>query len=360
MDILFITFNDVKNEKYGGGQCSKRNLEVLEKYGSVNIISIRKNSFFESFQSIISGGFPPLTEEKANEILNVVKQKKYSLIFLDSSLLGSIGKRVKNFNKDVQIFVFFHNVEYDYINVRMKKGIKQYIYRLLAKKHEGYSVIYADRIIALNSRDDNRLKQLYGRNADYILPISFDDQYKKVKESEWIETLNPIVLFVGSFGRSNYEGIKWFVQHSKILDQIELQVVGKGFEIVKNELEVYGCKVWGTVEDISKYYENASLVISPILFGGGMKVKIAEALMYGKTVFGTKEALEGYEDEKGMSLYQCNNIKDFDTCIMDWIHKSQLKFNCNSRKLFMEKYDTRVVERKFCGLMRYIQEKEIG
>lgn len=40
-------------------------------------------------------------------------------------------------------------------------------------------------------------------------------------------------------------------------------------------------------------------MVMPIFSGSGMKVKTAEALMYGKFLIGTKEAFEGYEiDEK--------------------------------------------------------------
>jgi len=36
-------------------------------------------------------------------------------------------------------------------------------------------------------------------------------------------------------------------------------------------------------------------VILPIISGSGMKTKTAEALMYGKSIIGIKEAFEGYK-----------------------------------------------------------------
>lgn len=354
MRILFISFNDITDEKYGGGQCSRRNLELLKKYGNVDFVCIRKKSNIESLKAIISGIYPPLTMKRRKEIIDLVKKKSYSLIFLDSSLLGSIGKGIKKFDNTINVFTFFHNVEYDYTDVRIGKGLKHSIYKQLAKKHERYSLVYSDKIIVLNSRDNNRLKLFYNREADCIMPISFADKYIKNEKVVKTDIEKPIALFVGAYGRANYEGIKWFAQNTKLLDIIQLQVVGKGFECVKDELESFGCNVLGTVDDISNYYEQASFVISPILFGGGMKVKIAEALMYGKTVFGTKEALEGYEDNTGLALYQCDKIDDFDECIIGWITKKNSRFNSNSRKLFKEKYETSVVEEKFDKIINYI------
>ncbi len=356
MRILFISFNDVKDEKYGGGQCSRRNLEALRKYGNVEVICIRKKNEFQSLKSIITGCFPPLGRKKAKEIVCRAKREKYSLVFLDSSLLGFIGKRIKEINSSINVFVFFHNVEYDYIDVHIRKGIKQYIYKCLAKKHEGYSLTYADKIITLNIRDDNRLNSLYHRGSDCILPISFDDKFVKKEGSKRPEPRKPIALFVGSYGRANYEGIKWFIQNSKILNKIDLKIVGKDFECVRAELEAYSCSVIGTVDDMSSYYAKADFVISPILSGGGMKVKIAEALMYGKTVFGTKEALEGYTDETGKSLYLCEDIDDFDNDIINWIDQNNMGFNKESRRLYLEKYNSAVVEEKIGKLMKQLDE----
>lgn len=46
---------------------------------------------------------------------------------------------------------------------------------------------------------------------------------------------------------------------------------------------------------MAEYIYNADFLIAPIFEGSGMKLKTAEALMYGKTVFGTTEAFEGYD-----------------------------------------------------------------
>lgn len=357
MRILFISFNDVTDVKYGGGQCSRRNLELLKKRGTVEAICIRKKSNLESIQSIIFGNFPPLTPKKKKEIISKVKSQRYSLIFLDSSLLGGIGKTAKEIDGTINILAFFHNVEYDYNDVRLKRGLKHSIYKILAKRHEKYSTIYANKIIVLNQRDNIRIKQLYNREADAILPISFEDKYKNIQESVCKQTEKPIALFVGAFGRSNYEGIKWLIEGTKLLNKVKFVIVGKGFEVAKKSLEVYGCSVLGTVEDIAKIYEMASFVVAPILFGGGMKVKIAEALMYGKTVFGTAEALEGYEDDEGNSLYLCTSIEDFDNCILQWIEHNRKMFNSDSRKLFIKKYDVKVVEDNFNQLIKGLGDK---
>ena len=57
-------------------------------------------------------------------------------------------------------------------------------------------------------------------------------------------------------------------------------------------------------------------VIMPIFMGGGMKVKTAEALMNGKTIFGSKEAFEGYDLEDISGLYLCEDKDAFINCLL--------------------------------------------
>ena len=126
----------------------------------------------------------------------------------------------------------------------------------------------------------------------------------------------------------------------------------------KKELERDNVKVIGTVEDLSVYYNLADAVIMPIFFGNGMKVKTAEAMMYGKTTFATQEALEGYDIEsvRDRGIYECNTKEEF----VEKIRKNvsvHSTINQQVRQIFLEKYETGVQEKKFQSfLMRCIKE----
>jgi len=49
----------------------------------------------------------------------------------------------------------------------------------------------------------------------------------------------------------------------------------------------------GFVDDLAEALDRISLVLAPIEFGGGMRVKVIEALAAGKVVVGTELALAG-------------------------------------------------------------------
>lgn len=91
------------------------------------------------------------------------------------------------------------------------------------------------------------------------------------------------------------------------LNNAKLVVVGKNMEEIKEKASVSeNIVVEGTVEELGKYYAAADVMVVLIFMGGGMKVKAAEALMYGKTIFASKEALEGYEAVHVRNITECN------------------------------------------------------
>ena len=98
----------------------------------------------------------------------------------------------------------------------------------------------------------------------------------------------------------NYDGIKWFAENVMTeLKDYHLIIVGKDFEQKKDELENVNVHVVGTVESLEKYYYSENIMVMPIFYGDGMKIKTAEAMMYGKIILASDEALEGYEVTEG-------------------------------------------------------------
>jgi hypothetical protein len=52
----------------------------------------------------------------------------------------------------------------------------------------------------------------------------------------------------------------------------------------------------GPVRSPREFYETIDLALAPIRLGGGMKVKVVEALLYGRPVLATPFAMEGFPD----------------------------------------------------------------
>jgi glycosyltransferase involved in cell wall biosynthesis len=56
-----------------------------------------------------------------------------------------------------------------------------------------------------------------------------------------------------------------------------------------------GVTVTGAVPDVTPYLDEAAVVAAPLRMGGGMRVKVLEALAAGKAVVATPLAVEGLQ-----------------------------------------------------------------
>lgn len=351
---LFITINDLKNPKTGGSVCSARNLDLVSTYFETDVFIVESNKFEKIF-SFFFLLFPPFSIKNYWALSKLIRTNKYNLIFFDTSLFGILIKHIAKKHK-IKTISFFHNVEYDYLSVRFGKKTIKYPYLFLAFINEKLTLKYSTRTIALSTRDKLRLMELYGKTVQHIIPITLDTKVTKehiVSEHKKNKTTIPNLLFVGSLNRSNYISAVWFIE--QVMPHIEnavLLIVGKGFETKSDILTKHNVEVIGTVENLNEYYYKSSCVVSPIFEGAGMKVKIAEALMFGCTVFGTDEAFEGYEIQDETITIKCNNALDFASKINAFIIKAEKEnYILKSRQLFDDLYSNQRATKDFSKIM---------
>jgi glycosyltransferase involved in cell wall biosynthesis len=62
----------------------------------------------------------------------------------------------------------------------------------------------------------------------------------------------------------------------------------------------------GVVQDVRDFYMEIDVALSPIRFGGGLKIKVFEALANGKSVIATQHSAEGFPS----GIKEIINIED--------------------------------------------------
>lgn len=93
---------------------------------------------------------------------------------------------------------------------------------------------------------------------------------------------------------NNYNGLHWFCD--KVLtelsgDSFELHVAGKGSEQFSAYDRVRAC---GFVDDIDAFVCASQIVVAPIFSGAGVKIKVLDAIGYGKPLITTPKGAEGF------------------------------------------------------------------
>lgn len=334
MNILYIG-RLLHTSSSGAEQIDLRNQLLLEKMsgGNITYLPIGGGKVSSYFNFGISNGV-------LNSIACELNAKRYDYIFISHSLYGRVCKFIHKKRFEIKTISFFHNIEIFYGKEYLRnKGAKAFPFYLLAKYWEKQCCKYSDFFITLNGRDSALLKKYYGKSATIELPTSIKDKFNEeiaVQVFKSAAYVDIDYLFVGVAFFANVEAVQWFIDNVLPYVKGVFCVVGKGMDKVKFRNLSERVKILGYVDDLSYYYYKSKMVVSPIFSGAGMKTKTAEALMYGKTILGTKEAFEGYEvDEKCMHI--CNSGAEYVKTINELQGKEEY-INRTSRSLYLAKY----------------------
>lgn len=168
----------------------------------------------------------------------------------------------------------------------------------------GHNVSYEEEVSILGYADE--VLAIQGEERDLLAKMCPGKRVTCIKHSRELdfsnhdlEAMRKKILFVGNAYIPNIMGLQRFLDESwpqvvKAIPDVELLVVGKVCEQIGDypSLQKLGC-----VEEMKDAYRNVGLVINPVEFGSGLKIKSVEALCYGKILLATDEALRGFEKE---------------------------------------------------------------
>ncbi|WP_158637950.1 glycosyltransferase [Sphingomonas ginsenosidivorax] len=118
------------------------------------------------------------------------------------------------------------------------------------------------------------------------------------------------LLFVGGFNHTpNQDGILWFVRDvfpiiQKTFGGVHLTIVGSKATEAVLALAGGGIEIAGFVSDdrLAELYAEASLVIAPLRYGGGVKGKVIEAMATGVPLVTTPTGAQGLKDPESLML----------------------------------------------------------
>lgn len=361
MKILFITNSDIGNTTYGGGKASAARFALLKQFGSVTVYPVVKQSNKASIISLLQGNYPPLRNDIIREVLDMCKKNQYDIIYADTSVCGTLIKELKKGGIKTPVLSHFQNCESDFNAIRFGRSNspKSTIYHKLVQREEKLTLRYSDCCAALSDRDAHRLKELYGKKTDVLLPLFLKDEVLDLDIESADRKRNKYCLLFGPVLYPNVEGFRWFLKNVSPYIKIKTVIAGKGFEEYRDEFQREFVQVTGFVKDIQSLYQNAACVCIPLFHGCGMKIKTAEALMYGKTVFGTDEAFSGFQFDFDKAGGICNQAEEYIHRINFFLERGHNFYNVYSREIYQKKYsDTSAMKRYRAVFKRLCQSTE--
>jgi glycosyltransferase involved in cell wall biosynthesis len=151
--------------------------------------------------------------------------------------------------------------------------------------------------------------------ADAITPFS-DDPERYIMNNA--PHSYPTILFVGNFAyEPNVDAALYFSREifpliQKDVPEVRLILVGNAPPQEISSLTSNGqIEVTGRVPSLIPFYKNADVVVCPLRIGGGVKVKVLEALGLGKAIVSTSIGAQGLDLSTHRAVAVADERTDF-------------------------------------------------
>jgi glycosyltransferase involved in cell wall biosynthesis len=217
------------------------------------------------------------------------------------------------------------------------------------KKYEEQQLNKFDAIAVFTEQDKSQLLE-YGINVPIeVLPVGLRLEKYVVDISK---TEFPSLFFLGSLDwLPNREGMEWFLD-TFIGDltsgdlPVKLYVAGNDIPERFDDYEALG-KVFiqGEVDNALEFVNSKSIMIVPLLSGGGMRVKIVEGMAMQKCIIATSLGAEGINFKNGHDILIANTRDEFYNAMQRCIHDEDfcIQLGKNARLLAEKEHDINVV-----------------
>ena len=281
-----------------------------------------------------------------------LEKNEYDYIHLESLYLMPFIKIISRYSK-AKIVLRSHNVEHliweRLANFETNVVKKLYLSHLSRKlrKYEIKVLNDVDGIATISYEDAKRYEELNCKIPLATMPFGVDlYKYKPVYNG----LKDKIKLFhIGSMDwNPNIEAIKWFVDDIMPVlevDKLELHLAGKN---MSNEICSMACDdihIHGTVDSAIDFMGSKDVMIVPLLSGGGMRIKIIEAMAMGKAVISTSVGLEGIAAVHKKNVLVADSVVEFKNMIT-WLMANPEKIKeigMNARSFVEESHNNNVI-----------------
>jgi hypothetical protein len=204
-------------------------------------------------------------------------------------------------------------------------------------EEEGAALRRADELIAVQAGEAEFFHEISGRPV-HVVRQYFAPHLEIARQSLHLRRIG----FLASNNLINYESIRTFAmlfkERAAIGLPLTLVVAGGVCDRIRG-LAGDGLEIIGRVERLERFYGSVDLVVNPMMFGTGLKIKTVEALSYGVPIISTRAGMSGIP-EATHPYHNCESIEDL-LRVIDLIVRQPTalgELRQLSRKMFSDYY----------------------
>ncbi len=238
----------------------------------------------------------------AEKLTQLLQQEHFDVVQLESVYLAPYIPIIRT-HSTASIVLRAHNVEHEIwervaANGRpLKKWYLQKITPRL-KQYEIENLNNYDLLVGITARDVARFQQLGLHQPTTVTPIGLDCRDYQPDNASFQRPLS--LSFIGSLDwMPNQEGLRWFLDRvwtpllAPAFPELTFHIAGRTAPEWLRRLQMDRVHFHGEVDSAPDFLNQHSVMVVPLLSGGGMRAKILEGMALGKVVLSTSIGMEG-------------------------------------------------------------------
>ncbi|RYD57116.1 MAG: glycosyltransferase [Sphingobacteriales bacterium] len=255
-----------------------------------------------------------------------------------------------------------HNIEYQIwqrLAMEYKGFVKYFYFKNLSgriKSYEEWAWKQYNLLLPITDVDAAVVKQSDPAAPTLTVPFGIDTNKVKATQADLKKGYH-----IGAMDWiPNREAMTWFLQdvwptlHKEVPD-FKFYFAGRDMPASFAKLNIEGATCMGEVPDANTFIADKKILIVPLRSGGGIRVKILEAMAAGKVVISTEIGMQGIDAIDDVHYIRANDARAFINAVKWCLSKpeqAEIIAN-NARKLALEKYDRQVI---MLGLNQKLQQ----
>ena len=313
------------------------NPDIISKYKQFNITAIPfqmnlKDNYINYPKTLFSKlsfkFFKYYNKDFLNKLSEIVKEKNIDTVWIAHAQMAKYAIELKKQFPHIKIFLREHNLEYMLVKHYAKSQTNPlmkliaYFEYLKTKKYEISLWKKFDKVFFISDSDIDTAKK-YNKDIDDSNLIYDGMEFTDIDKN--IETEENSFIFTGSFKLfQNENNLKYFIKNiwipfSKDFPEAKLYLTGNSDDILQNKIKMTKKELsqnniinLGFVDDIKRTILSKQFVVSPTMYGSGIRLKVLEALSLKKVVFVSDidyKMAKCFKDMENIVHY--SDVKDF-------------------------------------------------
>lgn len=326
------------------------NFRVYDIDTTVSLLDVAVNLFSKTSFNI-DRYYDPEFEKM---LIREVRETAYDIIQFEGLMVSLYLSAIRKHSK-AKLIYRAHNIEnqvWQRLSMQKSDPFKKSYLKMHARRIRNYELEQLnkfDGIVVFTPQDKETIQSYSTLVPIKILPVGLrmEKYHADLSKTEF-----PSLFFLGSLDwLPNREGMEWFLDNffKDLTDgdlNVKVYVAGSDIPERFDDYEALGkIFIQGEVDDALEFVNSKSIMIIPLLSGGGMRVKIVEGMAMQKCIISTTLGAEGINFEDGKNILIANNRDEFYSAIKRCITDEEYckEVGLNARKLIEQQYEISIV-----------------